>query len=107
MTRLSNSHVIAYINETSHIIGEIFVDEVSELPTADGIDGYELVQGSIAYVIHSGKFYVMDSDGKWCSSEDGTVVEIPESSVTETQSGESENSVDSVNESDGIMDKNF
>lgn len=65
MTRLSNSHVIAYVNEKSHIIGEIFVDEMSELPSADGIDGYELVQGSIAYVIKSGEIYVMGGDEKW------------------------------------------
>lgn len=68
MTRLSNSQVIAYVNEKSHIIGEIFVDEVSELPTADGIDGYELVQGSVAYVIKSGEIYVMGGDGKWYDS---------------------------------------
>lgn len=79
MTRLSNSHVIAYVNEKSRIIGEIFVDNVSELPSADGIDGYELVQGSIAYVISSGELYVMDSTGKWYST-DGEA--LPENTVT-------------------------
>ena len=64
MTRLNNSHVIAYVNEISHIIGEIFVDDVSALPAPDGIDGYELIQGSVAYVIKSGDLYVMGSDGK-------------------------------------------
>ena len=78
MTRLSNSHVIAYVNEKSHIIGEIFVDNIGELPEPSGIDGYELVQGSIAYVVQSGELYVMGSDGKWYSSEDGTVAGIPE-----------------------------
>lgn len=78
MTRLSNSHVIAYVNEKSHIIGEIFVDTIGELPEPSGIDGYELVQGSIAYVVQSGELYVMGSDGRWYSSEDGTVAGIPE-----------------------------
>lgn len=68
MTRLSNSHVIAYVNEKSHIIGEIFVDEMSELPEKDGIDGYELVQGSAAYVVKSGEIYIMGGDGKWYDS---------------------------------------
>lgn len=65
---LSNQHVIAYRNGISHIIGEIFIDDVSELPTPDGIDGYELVQGSVAYVIKSGEIYVMSGDGKWYDS---------------------------------------
>lgn len=65
MLRLSNAHVIAYVNGISHIIGEIFVDDTSELPSPTGIDGYELVQGSVAYAIKSGEFYVMGSDGEW------------------------------------------
>lgn len=65
MTKLTSSHVIAYVNEKSHIIGEIFVDEMSELPTPDGIDGYELTQGSIAYVVKSGGLYILGGDGKW------------------------------------------
>ena len=65
MLRLSNSHIVSCINGKLHIIGQIFIDDVSELPEPDGIDGYELVQSSIAYVINSGELYVMDSDGKW------------------------------------------
>ncbi|MCM1316538.1 MAG: hypothetical protein NC205_00435 [Prevotella sp.] len=65
MTTLNNFHMIAYVNEISHIIGEIFVDDVSELPTPDGIDGYELVQGSVAYVVKSGELFIMSSDGIW------------------------------------------
>ena len=65
MTILSNFHVIAYANGISHIIGEIFVDDVSELPAPDGIDGYKLVQSSVAYAIKSGEFFIMSSDGIW------------------------------------------
>lgn len=49
----------------NRIIGRIFVDDVTELPSSDGIDSYELIQGSVAYVIKSGELYVMGSDGKW------------------------------------------
>lgn len=65
MTTFKNLHMIAYVNEISHIIGEIFVDDLSELPTPTGIDGYELIQGSVAYVIKSGEIYIMGGDGKW------------------------------------------
>ena len=41
---------------------------MSELPTADGIEGYTLAQGSIAYVIQSGGMYVLDSTGSWYST---------------------------------------
>lgn len=77
MTRLHKSHVIAYVNEKSHIIGEIFVDNIAELPESSGIDGYELVQGSVAYVVQTGELYVMGSDGKWYNSEGGTPAEVP------------------------------
>ncbi|MDE6500812.1 MAG: pyocin knob domain-containing protein [Ruminococcus sp.] len=69
MIRLKNTLVVAYANDISHIIGEIFVDEMTELPDKDGIDGYELVQGSIARVIHSGESYVMDSNGIWYNAD--------------------------------------
>ncbi|MDE6834528.1 MAG: hypothetical protein K2J39_09845 [Ruminococcus sp.] len=54
--------------QKSRIIAEIFVDDVSELPESTGIDNYELVQGSLAYVIHSDELFIMDSFGKWFSS---------------------------------------
>lgn len=50
------------------IIAEIYVDDVSELPAKNGIDGCELCQGSVAYVIRSGELYVMDNIGEWYSS---------------------------------------
>ncbi len=54
------------------VVAEIYVDDVTELPTVDGIDGYELEQGSIAYITHSGELYVMDGNGTWYNSEDGS-----------------------------------
>ena len=76
MTRLNNFHVIAYVNEILHIIGEIFVDTIDELPEADGIEEYKLIQGSVAYVVHSGELYIMDSAGKWFSNDVVTSDEI-------------------------------
>ncbi|MDE5834439.1 MAG: hypothetical protein K2H26_02845, partial [Ruminococcus sp.] len=72
MIRLKNTHVVAYVNDISHIIGEIFVDDMTELPDKDGIDGYELVQGSVARVIHSGESYVMDSNGIWYNADNNS-----------------------------------
>lgn len=90
MTRLTNAHVTAYVNETSHIIGEIFVDDVTELPKADGIDSYKLVQGSVAYVVRSGELYVMDGNGAWYSSEDGTTPTTQEAVTQSEPATESE-----------------
>ncbi|MDE6502046.1 MAG: hypothetical protein K2L10_08185 [Ruminococcus sp.] len=72
MIRLKNTQVVAYVNDISHIIGEIFVDDMTELPDKDGIDGYELVQGSVARVIHSGESYVMDSNGIWYNADNNS-----------------------------------
>ena len=53
------------------IIAEIYVDDVSELPAKNVTDGYELAQGSVAYVVQSGELYVMDGKGEWYSSTGG------------------------------------
>lgn len=53
----------------SSIIAEIYADDVSELPEKDGIDGYELAQGSVAYVIKSGGLYILGGDGKWYDND--------------------------------------
>ncbi|MDE5772747.1 MAG: hypothetical protein K2I06_14195 [Ruminococcus sp.] len=53
----------------SRITAEIYADDVSELPENNGIDGYELAQGSVAYVIKSGGIYILGSDGKWYDTD--------------------------------------
>lgn len=58
--------------DRSLIEAELWVDSVSELPTSDGIEGYTLAQGSIAYAIQSGEMYVMDSTGTWYKAGSGT-----------------------------------
>ncbi len=62
----------------SRAIAEIYVDDVAELPAHDGIKDYELVQGSLAYITHSGDLYVMDGSGAWYNSEDGSTPTAPE-----------------------------
>lgn len=51
--------------QKSRVIAEIYVDTVSELPAYDYNEDFDLVQGSVAYVVQSGELYVMSSDGKW------------------------------------------
>ena len=55
--------------ERSVIIAEMYADDVTELPSADGIDGYELAQSSVAYVIKSGEIYILGGDGKWYDTD--------------------------------------
>lgn len=71
MVSIKNKKYIRYglkKGDRSIVEAELWVDSVSELPTADGIEGYTLAQGSIAYVIQSGVGYVLDSTGTWHKS---------------------------------------
>ncbi len=72
MVNIRKQSFISFTDDgKNRIIAEIYVDDVSELPARDGIDGYELAQGSIVYVVRSGELYIMDGNGVWYSS-DGT-----------------------------------
>lgn len=71
MVSIKNKRYVTHALRTtdrSLIEAELWVDSVSELPTADGIEGYTLAQGSIAYVIQDGGMYVLDSTGSWYST---------------------------------------
>ena len=75
MVSIKNKKYIRYgfsKGDRSIVEAELWVDSVSELPTADGIEGYTLAQGSIAYAIQSGEMYVMDSTGSWYKAGSGT-----------------------------------
>lgn len=50
---------------------EIDVDAVEELPAPDYFEGKRLHQGSIAWVISTGEFYGMQSDGTWVNQANG------------------------------------
>ncbi|MDE6797966.1 MAG: hypothetical protein K2J36_08165 [Ruminococcus sp.] len=76
MLRLTDTKVVEYNNGNLCIIGEIYVDDISELPSPTGIDGYELVQSSVAYVIRSGKVCVIDSSGIWRDTDGNKISEV-------------------------------
>ncbi|MDE7365719.1 MAG: hypothetical protein K2N27_12735 [Ruminococcus sp.] len=61
--------------QKSRVIAEIYVDEASELPAYNSNPDFDFVQGSIAYVIKSGEFYVMGSDNQWYDT-DGNSAEV-------------------------------
>lgn len=44
---------------------EIDVNSADELPAPDYFEGYRMHQGSIAWVISTGEFYGLTSDGEW------------------------------------------
>ncbi len=69
---IRSKNCLRLINDLSEIVAEIDVDTADELPETDGIPGNILHQGSIAYVIKSGEFYVLAGDGKWYNSEGNT-----------------------------------
>ncbi len=73
MVTLRNNSFIEFAPESdeeiSVIRADIDIDTADELPAIDGIPGNILHQGSIAYVIKTGEFYVLAGDGKWYSSE--------------------------------------
>ncbi|MCM1505805.1 MAG: hypothetical protein NC177_01540 [Ruminococcus flavefaciens] len=53
----------------SLVVAEIYIDNASELPEPKALNGLELMQSSIAYVISSGEIYVLGEDGNWYASE--------------------------------------
>lgn len=50
---------------------EFDVDTPDELPSDGRLEGFTLYQGSIAYVINSAKFYVLNSNGEWRDAKNG------------------------------------
>lgn len=62
---------LRYENELSVERMEICVDTASDLPTADGITGCKIAQGSIAWDVSTGDFYGMSSTGEWINQSGG------------------------------------
>lgn len=56
---------LRYEGEKSVERMEICVDAASDLPSADGITGCMIAQGSIAWDVSTGDFYGMTSTGEW------------------------------------------
>lgn len=59
-----NSH---YTTNDGKLYGEFYADTAEDLATS--LDGVDIEKGSIAYVIASGKFYVLNSSGEWIISD--------------------------------------
>lgn len=62
---------LQYENELSVERMEICVDAASDLPSADGITGCKIAQGSIAWDVSTGDFYGLKSDGTWVNQSGG------------------------------------
>lgn len=68
MTKISGKNV----RDANTARVEFDVDTIEELPSEGVLEGYTLYQGSIAYVINSGKFYVLNSEGEWRDAKNGS-----------------------------------
>jgi len=49
---------------------ELDVDTAAELPEVDFLSGHKLYMGSIAWVISTGEFYAIQSDGTWVNQSE-------------------------------------
>jgi len=54
-----------------HFEAMLVCDTAAELAGVTEVKGVVLDFGSVAYAVQNGAFYVLDSSGTWCSSEDG------------------------------------
>lgn len=63
--------------QKSRAIAEIYVDKVTELPAYNFDENFDLVQGSIAYIIQSGELYIIGSDGIWYSANGEAIANEP------------------------------
>lgn len=65
MVTMINSHTVSYTENMTEVIAELYVDEVTDLPTNEEGARIKYHQGTIAYVINDAKMYVMNSSGNW------------------------------------------
>lgn len=84
MITIRESLFIRYEDTDKVMRMELEIGTVSELPSADFLEGHILYQGSIAHVISTGDFYAIDSTGTWYN-QDGSGAYSP-TAVTDTHS---------------------
>ena len=65
LDKIEFRYISQNVNERSRIIAEIFIDTSDELPAVDGIEGYTLLQGSLALIITESRLAILAGDGKW------------------------------------------
>jgi len=80
---------LQYENELSVERMEICADTASDLPSADGITGCKIAQGSIAWDVSTGDFYGMKSDGTWVN-QSGSATQTLELTTEDYPVAESE-----------------
>lgn len=68
---IRNEEYIKHSSGMAVVRAEIDVDTANELPTATGISGKKLHQGSTALIIKEGRLVILTGDGKWvdCSGK--------------------------------------
>lgn len=84
MITIINMKFVDCIGNKNRVIAEIFADDLSDILTLETVEGGQLLQGSLAYVIKTGGLYVMGSDGIWYNSEDGTSASTDSEEINES-----------------------
>ena len=84
MLTVLKERFMSFDGQRAVIIAEIAVDTKTELPTADGIAGRTLAQGTLAWEISTGEFYGLKSNGTWVNQTTGDVYDP----TPEAQDGE-------------------
>ena len=65
---IRDKQVLKYRDEekkTPIVIYEFICDKVSDLPIGNVVEGEEISQGSLAWIIELGAFYGLTSTGTW------------------------------------------
>lgn len=97
-----NSH---YTTNDGKLYGEFYADTAEDLATS--LDGVDIEKGSIAYVIASGKFYVLNSSGEWIISDPDSASGTKSTTLsTSTNKLRTPNDLISTKDLDAIADEN-
>ena len=85
MLTILKEKFMSFEESRSVVIAELAVDEKTELPTANGIEGRTLAQGTLAWEISTGTFYGLGSDGMWVDQSTGDVYDPTPEPAPDTQ----------------------
>lgn len=97
-----NSH---YTTNDGKLYGEFYADTAEDLATS--LDGVDIEKGSIAYVIASGKFYVLNSSGEWIISDSDSASGTKSTTLSTSKNKlRTPNDLISTKDLDAIADEN-
>ncbi len=88
MLTILKEKFICFENSRSVIIAELSADAKTDLPAVNGLEGRTLAQGSLAWVISTGVFYGLGSDGKWADQTTGEKYDPAATAVATSYDGE-------------------